>query len=115
LVVRLRHSKASAASALALVPVLQGFQEAPPVLTAGKNGLAPVAAIQDTADRPRIRSAYCGMQNSEFRMRKADSVGGTPTEATGKLEQQQAGPLSGLVALPGNALMIGEEKGLHDA
>src|ERR1035441_10052323 len=29
----------------------------------------------------------------------ADSVGGTPTGATGKSEQQQAGPLSGLVAI----------------
>jgi hypothetical protein len=39
-----------------------------------------------------------------------DSAGGMPTGATGKLEQQTAGPLNGLVALPRKSLMIGGKK-----
>jgi hypothetical protein len=40
-----------------------------------------------------------------------DSAGGMPTGATGKLEQQTAGPLNGLVALPRKSLMIGGKTG----
>jgi hypothetical protein len=43
---------------LPLAGLLQGFQEAPPFLIAGKNGLAPVAAIHDMADRARIWDAH---------------------------------------------------------
>jgi hypothetical protein len=60
---RLLHRPAKMADAgsrvyLRLAGLLQGFQEAPPALIAGKNGLAPVAAMHDMADRARILDAH---------------------------------------------------------
>jgi hypothetical protein len=74
-VVRFRNSNSSChLPEIAFAPAPQTFQEAPPLLIAGKIGLARVAAILGMAERPRMRYALFGPRE--------EPKPALPTEAT---------------------------------
>jgi hypothetical protein len=80
-----RHSEASGVfPKLALAPALQGFQEVPPILFAGKSGLAQATAVPVMANRPRIWNArFSGHGRSliprrQRRQPKKDALAASP-------------------------------------